>query len=114
MTIVELLEACKKPPMLKTILPWTLVTALSIFCMFLWMRNEKREAVQECEKRFDNAGELLMECAESLEYREAICEDGAAAAFERANLIFQCEVDVCANNGWTPPEDFFEPGLGMP
>lgn len=119
MTITELLESCKKKTsMLKTIIPWTLVTSLSIVCLLLWMQSEKRDAVQKCEakteeaeEKFEELGDLLMECAESLEYREAICEDGAAAAFERANLIFQCEIDLCANNGWTPPENFFEPGL---
>ena len=47
--------------------------------------------------------EMLTECAGSLLEREAICQKGAAAYREAANIMYRCEEKQCQNN-WVPEE----------
>lgn len=67
--------------------------------------QEEREA---CDAEKLEAGELLFECASALEEKSKLCTETAKAAFERGNLLFQCEQTVCKASGWTPPPTYEE------
>lgn len=86
---------------------WSLFVLASL--LFAWEAYDYAQLMDVANEGVD----LLADALEENEQMREICDAESAAAMERGNKLFECEMSICEANGWMPPVEAVDvPGVG--